>query len=1130
MMYDDDQNYAINADGNVLISASAGSGKTAVLTERYLRLIKEGVNAANILVLTFSDKAAVEMKERIEAKLTAYAAVCEPKKARKLANDFVSANISTIHSFLHKIITKYFYELNIDPYFSIISGGDAEALKERAFGETVKYYNAKNDPMYDRLVYCLSGSRSDGGLFDAVEEYRELSTVMTEKGYDFDKSIGRCTDYIMANMRERTEKYSDIARTVAAECRFGQPYSDVADEIADKLKALTRTKSDADFERCIAETEKSSARILSKEPFETTEKIRVLKKYFNEMLKELKAALEELPYLRECAEQDREMIDKFVETTAYYSQKYAALKASDNKLDYSDLEQYAMTLLEKTAALEELREQYTHILVDEYQDTNRIQEYILNKLAKGQFFAVGDVKQSIFNFRLADPSIFLERRKSYSEGNGACRDLNNNYRTSVRLTDFINRIFSVVMTENGGGINYKRDAALKSLTEYGAEEYLPYGLAFFEKIEEKPETNGLYSVKDDANRAGASAANAEGLYIASVIKKLMGVQIYDPKTGAYRDTRYGDIAVIVRSRVGNPAKILDVLKSAGVPVRADGFGDGDNNCAMLIELLKVIDNSRNDISLATVMLSFFGGFTDDDLKEIRLNGYEEKFFCGAVGKYIADFYISHVAFKEGGRADIESAPTNSNDSDTTFKEVGRTNTEAAPAALNYKAALAAKLKGFDEYVNALRKKAADGGIYSLLCGIVYESGFDAYAGDKAASLERFMDGFADADYSLSYYLYNLKDGAPEQPKTAPVGGDKVTMMTAHASKGLEFPIVFVADAAHMFNKEFERKPYVFDSLLGIGFFYRDTANMTQKNTLFRKAVILKKNKEQREEEMRLFYVALTRAKNHLFISGSGSKFKESEEECVYKTQKSFMDFVGMSAFFDKNVKESFVTDTAAAELFGGAEAAPSPDEYDAATAEYLNRSLEASHRAVSVSPVKESATAVSRGDKISFLKGEGLFDKGNAYHKVMQYADFGQREKNDVAELIKRLVKENILSEKEAALVDIDDIVKCLNGPLVDYARKNRYVKEKEFMLYVPAKDVYPDGGEEKILVQGIIDLLVFGEKNIIADYKTGALHKDLKEVYKKQLNIYKKAAESTGIKIDEICLYSFESGTTLTL
>ncbi|MDR2090433.1 MAG: UvrD-helicase domain-containing protein [Clostridiales bacterium] len=1202
MKFDDDQKYAVMTDGNLLVSASAGSGKTAVLTERFLRLVKEGIEPKNILVLTFSEKAAAEMKERIEGKLTEYAAEKDAKTAAELIRGFALANISTIHSFLSKLLTKYFYELNIDPYFSIISEGDAESLKRRAFETAAARYNTAEEGdggVYERLVQNLSGSRSDEKLFAAAEEYRELLTVMPDKEYDFERSLKAAEEYILSYIRERLEKLLKFAEEILAECTGGEKYAFIAEEIYEKLNGIlnagftgkniknvryytaekskksgakkrrytaenyesdgfesdmendgtydgsglefdgendgtyggsglesdaendgtyggSELESDAendgayggsgfesdgdtedgfedggedggDSEEGKAENAKISfiaaimncsvcaARIMKKNADELTEKISALKSGFNDELKNrFQAAAGSIGEWKDLALRDRALIEKFVEFSRYYTAKYDELKRADNKLDYSDLESFASALLENAEILSEIKSQYTRILVDEYQDTNRVQEHILSRLSTGEFFTVGDVKQSIFSFRLADPSIFLERLSSYESGGGKWRNLNNNYRTSKRITGFINDVFSCVMTEESGGVNYGRDAMLIAKAEFAPEKYTPYAAAFFPKRTERFSAEGLYGVKNDANFAGRSAAEDEGLYIADTINKLLKTEIYIPSEGRYRPVNFGDIAVIFRSKKNdNAACILSFLKDAGIPL-SEEVSAGRRET--VIELLKVVENARNDIPLAASLTSFFGGVTAEELKEIRLND------CG--GKYFFDSVLKYIGEKEDALAD--------------------------------------KLRAFVDYIYFLRKKAADGDMYSLVSEIVYGSGYDDYIGG-AAEVRGFAEGFYGYEYSLRHFLHG---GRAETAEKSETGGGGVSILTVHASKGLEFPIVFIADCAKRFNSEDERGPFVLDSELGIGLYHKDLERLTKREGIFRRAIVLKKDKQSRGEELRLLYVAATRAKNHLFISGSGAEQKDGYWDVVYKEAESFMDFVRTAAYYRASVADAFIkAEERESAVFCAESAIPDiTSGYDKRVAAYLAERLKEKTAAADKSPLKESATAVSKGKKLSFAEPpKGIFDRGNAYHKVMQHIDFCA-DFRGIEARIKELVKEDVLSAEEAALVNVRDVERCLKSGIIEYAKKNTCLREKEFMLYIPSKEMYADGDESKILVQGVIDLLVFGEKNIIADYKTGRTE-GFMDAYKKQLAVYKRAAESAGIRIDGTVIYSFEEG-----
>jgi ATP-dependent helicase/nuclease subunit A len=1032
------------------------------------------------------------MKERIGKKLEEYFFELSDRDAGKLAKDFSRANISTIHAFFSKLITRYFSELGIDPYFSIIDEAYAEKLKERAFSDTLRHYNSKDDAAYYDLAFSLSGSKSDAGLFEALEKYRELLTAkpMAEE-YDFYESLDNCLSYIVGDMRRKINEYLKIAAAISGGCPPEHKCAEVADVITERLRELSKAEGQDDFLRRLAECEDVKGRISRKDGDETTEKIWLLKKYFNETVREFKRQAGEIPELIEHAALDKELIFKFVEVSDFYSKAYTALKRDENKLDYSDLERLTVKLAENSDIVDELKARYKYILVDEYQDTSEIQEYILSRLENGNFFAVGDVKQSIFNFRLADPTIFLARKKRYAEGScGNAGSLNNNYRTSDRVIDFINRVFSVVMTEENGGVDYKNRERLVGAVEY-KNDGEAYSTAFFERTKTDTVINGLYSVADDEGLEPDDASYREGLYIAGKIKELTASDIYVPGDGGYRPTGYGDIAVIVRSRGDGAEKILAALRDENIPFAADGFFEDDPYCAALAELLKAVNNSGDDIALAATAVSYFGGFSNEDLKEIRLNDPDGKILFDSIEKYTAD----KINLEDG--------------------------TEKRRAL---------RLREFTDYISRLKECAADNDIYGLLREIVYGGGYDACAGKKAVLLEKFVESFKNADFSLSRYIYDLNE-IRVKADTAGDSADKVNVMTVHASKGLEFPIVFLADAAHIFNRRHEQLPYAFNNKLKIGFYHRDIKRMTQKNSIFKKAINLKKNDEQVQEEARLLYVAMTRAKNRLFITAGGRPVKD-DDACIFKRRASFFDFIRFAAFFDEGLKDSFLYNPRA-EASDNNQALPDGGaDMSAGDAEKISEYLKARLKKISApkySALKKSATAIGRESYKGAFFGEDsgrVFDKGNAYHRVMQHISFDLTELSDISAFVETLIRDGLLSAEEARLVDLADIKKCMECKLIKYARENKYFREREFIMYAPKNDFYGDGDDERILVQGIIDLLIVGKNGgIIVDYKTGRINEETKLAYKRQLGIYRRAAEEAGIKIDAAYVYSFASG-----
>lgn len=1083
--FDEHQKRAVSQDGFLLVSASAGSGKTSVLTQRYLRLIKDGKNPESILVLTFSEKAAAEMKDRISSGIFDYAREIDNAAAAKLIRNFARANISTVHGFLHKLTSDYFFELGIDPYFSILSDDESEGMKKRVFYESVNKFSEDQD--FERLSFFMSGNRDDAGLFEAVKAYdRLVSADAGGEPYDFDNSLADCASYLAETAREELLELMRIGESLLSEC--GEHASAfIASDIVNALSSAAGDSADGVFER-IKHTAPSRARVMNKAGDEIKEKLALYKSAFNETVKKLSEEASEMPSLMEDAKSDKRIIMKFVELHGVFDEKYSALKKKNGKFDYSDLEGFSIELLSNNGILEELRDRYKYILVDEYQDTNRVQERVLSALSAGEFFAVGDVKQSIFDFRLADPTVFLERRRRYLDGFGAVCDLNNNYRASARLTELVNKIFSVVMTERNGGIAYAKESLLNGKTVYEPELSEPYSLAFFESDRETEQPDGLYCVIDDASTENSGAvSDLEGLYIASAIKKLMNSRIYIPGEKTYRDVSYGDIAVIVRTRSDSARRIFRILKEAGIPVAGSGFMAEDSGRSVLIELLKVADNRKNDISLACVMSSFFGGFSDSDLAEIRLNCPEGEYLIDCAERYLSDFP------KDDG--------------------------------------LSGRLERFLRFIEDIQRKAADTSAYSLLCDAVYSTGYNAYAGPDARIAE-FLEVLSgpDAPRSLSECAAALSGKRDSAHADA---DGKVAMLTVHAAKGLEFPIVFLADCGRGFNEEDARRQYVFDRQLGIGFYHKQD-DLTRRDSLFRKAIAAKKKKRQREEESRLLYVAMTRAKNHLFISGSG-KTKENAD-FLYKRCRSFSDFLRAAIFLDSSIKSKSYKKAEVGEYFAIQPISfPSSGEKTLKLAEAISAGLDLKMPEARGVPLKKSATELSKekadGDIRAAAEAIGTSSetgigavRGSAYHRLMQYADFEERSAEEVKALIKRLVLEDVLQPGEAALINPHDIKRCLDSPLMRYAAKNKTFREKEFMLFLPSE------GSAETLVQGVIDLLILGEKNILVDYKTGSVRGLLPYIYKRQLEIYKKAAEDAGTKIDECYIYSFKDGEALKL
>lgn len=1126
------QQKALTAQGNAAVSASAGSGKTTVMIAKILRDL-ENTDIENILILTYNNAIASEMRAKIISALfeAVKNADTEAKRTRYAAqiDKIQFADISTIHGFCNRLVKSNFEVLGVDPAYDVSEDDD---LSARALKEVLDEYYSAGDAEFQKLTEYLLAKPTDDYLEKVILKiYRQLEIQPNPE-----EALLNLKKIHLESRADSAEKvffdyyknlFSDLYLLFSETVKKARFYvSDEKDALyvnavsvmAEAAKRLADSKDLVELSS-VAENLKDylPSRMPSKYsgPVEIKEIAKNLKKslmaYADEVTgKTLKEQYDYTPGDEKIFDNGSSLKLKLLEITEKFAKRFSEYKLRAAKLDYGDLEHYAIKLLSDNDRLESITDKYKLVFVDEYQDVNAAQEYIIDKVSsRARVFTVGDVKQSIYGFRSANPEIFSERLAKYGSGKGGeAVFFNDNFRCNFEILDYVNRIFDVAMTEKNGSVDYKNTARFVTQTPSG--EKLRQGgvvkTVLFEKPKAAKETwdgTGVFSLENyvQPDTADVGAAKAEAEAICKKIGSLVGKRIEGDPNGKICD--YGDISVLVRSRAAGK-EILAKIKEYGYPVRAAKFDDDDSTAERdeLINFLRVLDNVKQDIPLAGFLLGFFGGFTKNELADVRLFGKSQNF------------------------------------------------SENIRLAASSGTKLGEKLNKTFEFLEENRRKAASSDLFDYLNTFISTSGFEAYVlskpdgADRLAALRKFVYGLKGQTYAKSLHSFiKYWDSAEDKSSSDSAFSDDgkcIVMQSMHGSKGLEYPVVFVANLSTSYVND-RKGTVAIDEKLGLAVQVFDEETRTVRPSLLSRAVDISKQQKQRSEEMRLLYVALTRAKYQLYVSGSCSAKSDGRLKSIFRSN-SMLDVLFYASFFDESlareidvrISEPILKSQKAQQIvsFGKADTI-----YNKIIDEIINHKYK--YAPQTTAEQKYTVTSLNVDETDDKTRATSLFDDGDrrtvgiAYHAVMENIDFSLKSEAEVRAAIDKMAEDKILSPEDAAEVRADEIFACIqNAELrkilgLDEPQSShpQIYTELPFTLLVAADKVLENPGYgDKVLVQGVIDLLVMGEEIVIVDYKNSFKSPEkLAETYKKQLYLYKMAVETSfGEKVDKIALYSF--------
>ena len=944
-------------NSNILVSAAAGSGKTAVLVERIIRMICDGEHPADIdrlLIVTFTNAAAAEMRERIAAGITARLEA-DPgnEHIQKQSALLHNAQITTIDSFSLFLIRNHFNEIGLDPDFRVADEGEIKLLQQEVLAQLLEdAYAGQFVPEAPEQFHACVEYFCPGGRESVLEQHiLNLSRYAGSFPWPAEWLEERKNDYAAGDMEALvhsdygqylTERVNrtvegclEKLREVKRLCELPDGpymYGELTEAEIEQLERLTSCK---DLEEQAAKIPAVTfARLPSKKDDSVDPAKRELAKAIRNSVKDTLSDLSESYFKtplelaveqgKACREPLRILLDLVLE----FDRRLLAAKQERHLIDFSDMEHYALQILLKREKVEEsdgtgtdrtetkyrivpsdvameYRQYFQEILIDEYQDSNLVQEYLLSAISgeeEGRYnrFMVGDVKQSIYKFRLARPELFLEKYDIYQETGDLCRiDLAKNFRSRIQVVDAVNDVFSRLMSREIGGIAYDDKAALYPGAVYPAQEDPAYGseLLLIRKPEKgEREESGIG--EQHAEGAGVlvdydNVRQLEALAIAARIKQLKGsLQVMEKSTGELRPVRYSDMVILLRTTSGWDEEFKKILEQQGIPVyitsKTGYFGALE--VQELLQFLRVLDNPRQDIPLFGVMQSVFGGFTQEEIAQIRSGGEGHSRKRMTLYEALKEVAQSGRTVEEGeeisaGESAGEEAEL-SQKADTFLQRIGHYR-DLTPFT-SIRDLLQRILDDYDylNYVTALpagSKRRAN--VEMLLT--------------KASAFEKtsYFGLFHFIRYMEQLEKYDVDYGEAD---TLDENADVVRIMSIHKSKGLEFPVVFVSGLSKRFNMQDANQSLIVDMDLGVAVDYVDSVRRIKNKTLRRTVLSAKMKEDNLAEELRVLYVALTRAREKLILTAVLDKADEKWELAQMTGQErlTYLDFCEAGSYMD----------------------------------------------------------------------------------------------------------------------------------------------------------------------------------------------------------------------------------------
>ena len=1209
-------------DCNVLVSAAAGSGKTAVLVERIISMITDpdkNIDIDRLVVVTFTKAAAAQMKDKIRKALDSMLDE-NPGDVNLLRQITLlnNAQITTIDSFCLWIIRNHFPEVNLDPGFRIMDEGEKKLIENDVLEDVLEEFYAEADEEFFNLVDAFGMGRDDSGLVSIIDKiYRfsrsnpwidewfdECMKVYDDETYD-NPAIKELHDSIINALHDYRDKYNRLV-AICSEPAGPAAYTSA---LQSDLLGINEMINSQDFGELGRKVRTFSFEALSrKKDAGADPDIKEYIKGQRKLFKDYIGRLNDKIFLKDDEGIFADMqgagiqIRTLLKVAKVYAKRVSEVKREKGIIDFNDMEHLALSILVKkedgklvyTETADKLANRFEEILIDEYQDSNQLQEVILNAVSKtrlsgenNNIYMVGDVKQSIYKFRLACPELFIEKYDTYSEtGDNVRIELQKNFRSRENVLECANDVFSHIMNKNFSGIGYDESVRLNAGFPYPEYSDSNYG-------DDANKSTDVILISSE-NEEEATTRELEADRLAKLIEGIVssGVNVYDADENIYRPAEYRDIVILTRSVTGWADTFADALMDRGIPAYTDSSTGyfSVREIQVILSMLTIVDNPVQEISLAAAMMSYFGGFTAAELGMVRKLGREH------ADKNVHNNLYEHLKVTAG------------------LGEVVAAHGKAIAADdLNIKR-LSGKCALFLAKLTEYRDKSSVEPLYDLCWEMIYDSGYYDYVGTMPAGAQRQANlnvlleraaGYGKSSYSGLFnflrYIERLKKFDEDFAEGAASLDNEnlVRIMSIHKSKGLEFPIVILAGAHKSINFMDATAPVLVDQNLGIAVDYVDLERRTKTPTIIKGAMARRIVRESIAEEERLLYVAMTRAREKLIVTGvvkdadkTLDKYRAKSEELATDGTLSYADSENIKNYLDMimpvclmdsdKLKGSFkvMVDDGENSWADVSEAGEMVDEIKEAVSdknltvqtetsvtyplldelpEYVPDDNAAGRMKLTVSQLKamqaedeseenaymdESVKTALKKEACDetnsivpkFISGEEVKlaanERGSAYHRVMECLDYSVSVNLDgVKADINRMLETGKMNELQVKSVNpwgINTIVQSDTGRRVANAMNNGSVRREQPFVFE----------YEGQLIQGIIDLYFEeGGELVLVDYKTDRVmkneagEKELVRRYAIQLDYYAKAlTQLTGKKVKEKIIYSFALGKGLSV
>ena len=1071
----EDQKKIIDSRGkNILVSASAGSGKTTVMIQRIIDLVLDKDDRTPIskfLIVTFTKASAQDMKKKL---VEAFLQHEDDEFCLEQIDDVDTSDISNLHSFCSRLISSYFYEVNVDPSFQVLDGSVSSFLQDKAIQRLFERKEKNGDKDYFKLYDIFQKKRQDKKLKNIIKRFNNFLNSnldsekwffdTLEKVYSLDFEKNSCANVINNSIANKSKQLVETFEKFADFCLKNnqEKVSDYFMEIADLFKTVNFNNSyEVNAKNIFGASFPSSPRVSGS--VEIKPQIETMRDFAKSQFENFQKNYisDDMEFLRKGLAEMKSVALALFGLVKEFNEIYDDLKREINGLDFNDLERKTLEILKNTEILESLKEKYKYIFVDEYQDINSVQEAIISLLSKdNNRFMVGDIKQSIYRFRLCDPDIFLDKYEKYAGKypKSELHKLNCNFRSDKKILRFVDRVFSGVMTEDFGGVDYEKDSKFVP-GENNLDNEKSVNLFFVDTTKDKKEEfspEGVYSVQNheqpelDEEEKGVIEAKLVANTIAKLAEK-EGIDKFELK----------NVAVLVGSRNAMVLKFIESLKSFGIKVSSDEKYNLIEKVYVqeILNFVKLACNKNQDFVLFKVLKSRLFAFSDDDLVKIRLISPKKRFFeCLEEIETLADENLKNK--------------------------------------LQY---FNMQLSKFSELAKILNIKQ--------LCKKIIED-FSLYQINSASTeyeranhdIDLMIDALPETepiDFVLNYDNFALE-------VENECGGDAVSVMTIHKSKGIEFKYVFLINTTNEFNFESTYENVMFNKDLGVGIDYFDTANRTLIETVASEGMKYLEKRKLVEEQQRVLYVALTRAKEKLFVICSKEKGKIAQK--IKEHKNCYADWFEPIIY---NELYGVHDDEINFECYSSSEL---NEKNELETREILFKEKEVetpkwfeyAYSDAKMFGLKTSISKILKNNESEevFVGTGSSAERGTLYHSFLQKIDF---KAGGIELQVERLADD--FKEKN---IDINLIKKLLNLPIFEKICTANYIlTEREFYAKLSTDKIKPSNAQGEFILQGIIDLVaIYDDGIVVVDYKTGKCNQEKLDNYKFQLESYAEIAE----------------------